>query len=103
MKTLHLLFLNILQFYYLQPKHLEMTRNHTQELDKDEFYRTYNEYIWPIMDGTITTENTLEVVLLDFDNKMTSEWVADKANAIKVALNQESVAYQVEDIKSELI
>ena len=54
-------------------------------------------------DGTITTENTLEVVLLDFDNKITSEWVTDKAKAIKVALNQESVAYQVEDIKSELI
>lgn len=54
-------------------------------------------------DGTVTTENTLEVVLLDFDSKMTREWVTDKANAIKVALNQESVAYQVEDIASELL
>ena len=54
-------------------------------------------------DGTVTTENTLEVVLLDFDSKMTREWVTDKANAIKQALNQESVAYQVEDIKSELL
>ena len=26
------------------------------KVDKDEFYRTYNEYIWPIMDGSITTE-----------------------------------------------
>ena len=27
------------------------------KVDKDEFYHTYNEYIWPIMDGTITTES----------------------------------------------
>ena len=26
------------------------------KVDKDEFYRTYNEYRWPIMDGSITTE-----------------------------------------------
>ena len=24
------------------------------KVDKAEFYRTYNEYIWPIMDGTMT-------------------------------------------------
>lgn len=54
-------------------------------------------------DGTITTENTLEVVLLDFDNALTDRWVTDKANAIKQALNQESIAHQEEDIKSELI
>lgn len=54
-------------------------------------------------DGTITTENTLEVVLLDFDNALTDRWIADKANAIKQALNQESIAHQEEDIKSELI
>lgn len=54
-------------------------------------------------DGTITTENTLEVVLLDFDNALTDRWIAEKANAIKQALNQESIAHQEEDIKSELI
>lgn len=54
-------------------------------------------------DGTITTENTLEVVLLDFDNTLDKGWVLDKANAIKKALNQESIAYQEQDIKSELI
>ena len=54
-------------------------------------------------DGTITTENTLEVVLLDFDDALTDRWIAEKANAIKQALNQESIAHQEEDIKSELI
>ena len=54
-------------------------------------------------DGTITTENTLEVVLLDFDNALTDRWVTDKANAIKQTLNQESIAHQEEDIKSELL
>ena len=59
--------------------------------------------VYTHQDGTITTENTLVVELLDFEGVMTREWVLDKANAIKVALNQESVAYQVEDIKSELL
>ena len=54
-------------------------------------------------DGTITTENTLEVVLLDFNDALTDRWIAEKANAIKQALNQESIAHQEEDIKSELI
>lgn len=54
-------------------------------------------------DGTITTENTLEVVLLDFDNTLDKGWVLDKASAIKKALNQEAIAYQEQDIKSELI
>ena len=54
-------------------------------------------------DGTIITENTLEVVLLDFDNALTDRWIAEKANAIKQALNQESIAHQEENIKSELI
>lgn len=54
-------------------------------------------------DGTITTENTLEVVLLDFDGSLDRKWLIEKVNAIKVALNQESVAVQTEDINSELI
>lgn len=54
-------------------------------------------------DGTITTENTLEVVLLDFDGTLNREWVTTKAQQIKIALNQESIAYQEEDIKSELL
>lgn len=54
-------------------------------------------------DGTITTENTLEVVLLDFDDALTDRWIAEKANDIKIALNQESIAHQEENIKSELI
>jgi len=54
-------------------------------------------------DGTITTENTLEVVLLDFEDALTDRWIEKKASAIKQALNQESIAHQEEDIKSELI
>ena len=54
-------------------------------------------------DGSITTENTLEVVLLDFDGSLNMGWVKSKATAIKLALNQEAIAYQEEEIKSELI
>lgn len=54
-------------------------------------------------DGTITTENTLEVVLLDFDNTLDRKWLLNKVEAIKMALNQESVAVQTEDINSELL
>ena len=54
-------------------------------------------------DKTITTENTLEVVLLDFDGKLDREWVLDKTWEIKRALNQESIAYQEQEIVSELI
>ena len=54
-------------------------------------------------DKTITVENTLEVVLLDFDNSLDKEWVLDKTGKIKVALNQESIAYQEQEIVSELI
>lgn len=54
-------------------------------------------------DGTITTENTLEVILLDFDGAMTKAWITEKVEAIKIALNQESIAYQKENINSELL
>lgn len=54
-------------------------------------------------DGTIITENTLEVVILDFDNAFDKRWVLSKAQQIKQALNQESIAYQEQEIESELI
>lgn len=54
-------------------------------------------------DGSITTENTLEVVLLDFDGKLDKGWVISKVNAIKLALNQEAIAYQEQQIESELL
>ena len=54
-------------------------------------------------DKTITVENTLEVVLLDFDNNLNRDWVRNKTDKIKLALNQESIAYQEQDIMSELI
>ena len=54
-------------------------------------------------DGSITTENTLEVVLLDFKGNLDKAWVRDKVEQIKTTLNQESVAYQEQQIKSELL
>ena len=54
-------------------------------------------------DGTVVTENTLQVVMLDFDGTLDKGWVIGKVNRIKQALNQESVAYQEEQIISELI
>ena len=54
-------------------------------------------------DGTITTENTLEVVLLDFDNRLDEGWIAGKASRIKQALNQESIAYEETVSNSKLI
>lgn len=54
-------------------------------------------------DGSITTENTLEVVLLDFDGKLDKGWVISKVKAIKLALNQEAIAYQEQQIESELL
>lgn len=54
-------------------------------------------------DGTITTENTLQVILLDFNNTITQEWLSKTVNALKLALNQEKVAVQKENINSELL
>lgn len=54
-------------------------------------------------DGAITSETTLVVMLLDFEHKMTKTWLTDKVNAIKLALNQESVAISTEEIESELM
>lgn len=54
-------------------------------------------------DKTITTENTLEVVLLDFDGSLTESWLEGKVKSLKKALNQESIAVQREDIDSELM
>ena len=53
--------------------------------------------------GDVVIENTLEIVLLDFNGTMSRAWIVAKADAIKVALNQESVALQEEEIKSELL
>lgn len=54
-------------------------------------------------DMKMTTETTLEVVLLDFDNKLNRGWLVDKVEQIKLALNQESVAVQFADVDSELL
>ncbi len=53
--------------------------------------------------GDVVIENTLEIVLLDFMGTMSRAWIVQKADAIKAALNQESVAVQEEEIKSELL
>lgn len=54
-------------------------------------------------DGTIVSENTLIVMLLDFDGSLDKRWLTDKINAIKLALNQEAVAVATENIQSELM
>lgn len=54
-------------------------------------------------DGTVVSEVSLVVELLDFDNTLTREWVKSKVEQIKTILNQESVAVQEQEVKSELI
>lgn len=54
-------------------------------------------------DGTIVTEVSLIVELLDFDNTLSKGWVKNKVNQIKAMLNQESIAVQEQEVESELI
>lgn len=54
-------------------------------------------------DGTVVSEVSLVVELLDFDNTLNREWVKSKVEQIKTILNQESVAVQEQEVKSELI
>lgn len=54
-------------------------------------------------DGTVVSEVSLIVELLDFDNTLSKGWVKDKINQIKTLLNQESVAVQYQEVESELI
>lgn len=53
--------------------------------------------------GDVVFETSLQVVLLDFEGTLNAEWLKRKVNAIKQALNQESVAVQKEQIESELM
>lgn len=59
--------------------------------------------IYKHKDGTVVTEVSLIVELLDFDNTLSKKWVVDKVNQIKTTLNQESVAVQEQEVVSELI
>ena len=54
-------------------------------------------------DGTVVSEVSLIVELLDFDNTLSKGWVRDKVEQIKLMLNQESVAVQQQRVESELI
>lgn len=54
-------------------------------------------------DGSVVIEPTLIVEILHFGENFDKEYYTKLANKIKVALNQESVAYQEQEIKSELI
>ena len=54
-------------------------------------------------DGTVVTEVSLIVELLDFDNTLDKGWVNSKVEQIKTSLNQESVAVQYQEFESELI
>lgn len=54
-------------------------------------------------DGTVVSEVSLIVELLDFDNTLSKGWVKNKVEMIKAMLNQESVAVQEQEVVSELI
>lgn len=54
-------------------------------------------------DGTVVSEVSLIVELLDFDNTLSKGWVKNKVEVIKAMLNQESVAVQEQEVVSELI
>ena len=54
-------------------------------------------------DGTVVSEVSLIVELLDFDNTLSKGWVRSKVEQIKTTLNQESVAVQEQEVISELI
>lgn len=54
-------------------------------------------------DGTVVSEVSLVVEMLDFDKSLSKEWLKDKVEQIKTILNQESVAVQEQTVKSELI
>lgn len=54
-------------------------------------------------DGTVVSEVSLVVELLDFDNTLTKGWLKEKVNQIKTILNQESVAVQYQEVESELV
>ena len=59
--------------------------------------------IYKHKDGTVVTEVSLVIELLDFDNSLDKGWVKSKVEQIKTILNQESVAVQEQEVKSELI
>lgn len=54
-------------------------------------------------DGTTVLEPSLAVEILDFDGTMGKKWAIEKAKMLKIALNQESVAYSEQEIDSELL
>lgn len=54
-------------------------------------------------DGTVVSETSLIVELLDFCNALDKGWIKSKINQIKTLLNQESVAVQYQEVESELI
>ncbi len=53
-------------------------------------------------DGTQVFEVSLVVCMIDFDKSITDTWLEDKLEQIKDTLNQESVAVQEQEVKSEL-
>lgn len=55
------------------------------------------------VDGTVVIEPTLIVEMLHFCDSFDKGYYTKLADKIKVALNQESVAYQEQEIVSELI
>ena len=52
--------------------------------------------------GIFTTENTLRIELLEFDGNDITQDVKQVVNTLKIALNQESIAVQIQEVFSEL-
>lgn len=52
--------------------------------------------------GTLVFETSLIVSVLDFDEVFDDKWVESKTEAIKIALNQESVIAKYDEVNSEL-
>lgn len=64
---------------------------------------TEGKGIYKHEDGTVVTEVSLIVEMLDFDNTLSKGWLKSKIDQIKTSLNQESVAVQYQEVDSELI
>lgn len=67
------------------------------KVDHDEFYRTYNEYIWPIMDGTMATRDFYDHLEKYFGIKIEGEPFLEY---FKPTLNEE-VALTIKRLREE--
>lgn len=87
---------------------------HTQLINTLDAYRVVSNIVpdctitegrgkYTHQDGSIVIEPTLIVEMLHFGDNFDKSYYTKLGDKIKVALNQESVAYQEQEIESELI